>query len=200
MTITTTFSTGPPPECPLTRRPFLHELSTIWSLKLKKPIFKYYPGAESSSVPAFLGGKSLLQQEAEIEVHIYESSSSHREGDLYGGKRYFFAGMLNHPHLLEEEWRQTLVGSLNDEGTIATEAFYRAAPMQTFIIPDDEALLTDDFLLRVSALEDVPLTDDNFHLFEDFFDHFGLYYVARFALGGLFRQVGTIDRKLFKEC
>ncbi len=71
--------------------------------------------------------------------------------------------------------------------------------MQTFIIPDDEALLTDDFLLQASALEDVPLTDDNFHLFEDFFDHFGLYYVARFALGGLFRQVGTIDRKLFKE-
>ena len=71
--------------------------------------------------------------------------------------------------------------------------------MQTFIISDDEAFLTDDFLLQVSALEDVPLTDDNFHLFEDFFDDFGLYYVARFALGGLFRQVGTIDRKLFKE-
>ena len=79
------------------------------------------------------------------------------------------------------------------------QAFYRAAPMQIFIIPDDEALLTDDFLLQVSALEDVPFTDDNFHLFEDFFDHFGLYYVARFALGGLFRQVGAIDRKLFKE-
>ncbi len=104
---------------------FNWSLQQSGQLKLKKPIFKYYPGAESSSVPAFLGGKSLLQQEAEIEVHVYESSSSHREGDLYGGKRYFFAGMLNHPHLLEEEWRQTLVGSLDDEGTIATEVNFK---------------------------------------------------------------------------